>query len=122
LGRPDGTDVSSDLEPVHARHDHVGQQQIDGTGMALGDLDRALTARRFQHGVPGSLEDRLDRAADAAVVVDEEDGLRHAVIVDPWARSGYPAARPPRTPRPAPPPWSLRLGPGAFGGFGLVRV
>lgn len=49
--------------------------------MTFGDLHRPLTARRLQHGVPRPL-DRLYRGADAAVLVDEEDGLGHGVSVD----------------------------------------
>ena len=66
-------------------------RQVDGARMHLGDLHRPLTARCLEHGVTRPLEHRLEGGADAAVIVDEKDGLRHGVIVDSVAARGNPA-------------------------------
>lgn len=126
--RSERADGSSYLETVNARHDDVGQQHVDRAGMTSGDLDRPLAARRLQHVVPRSLENRLEGRPDAPVVFDEEDRPCHVVIVDARREAGNPATRPRRATHPTPVKRDLRplsahacrLPTATFGGFAAV--
>ncbi len=92
--RPELADAAVDLEDIHAGHDHICHQNVDWARMALSELHGALAARRDEDVVPRPLEHRLDRGANAAVVVDQKDGLRHGVIVEREAPGDNPATRP----------------------------
>src|SRR4029077_11430350 len=44
-------DATSQFASVHSRHDDVGQQQVDGAWMAIGNFYRRSPVSGFEHGV-----------------------------------------------------------------------
>jgi hypothetical protein len=63
------------LEAVHLRQPHVEQQQV--VAARLERLQALLAALHRLHGVALVVEDALERGADTALVVDDQDRFTH---------------------------------------------
>ena len=66
----------SDTSPsVHARHHHVGDQDVDGVLERLGQLDRFVAAGGFEDGVAMSFEREPREPSHGVFVLDQQHGL-----------------------------------------------
>src|SRR5579859_558254 len=59
---------------VHARHHHVGDDEMDRFRLGLDDLQRRLAALRLEHGVALVPERPGAEQADRILVLDQQDG------------------------------------------------
>ncbi|MNT02133.1 hypothetical protein D3C72_1366210 [compost metagenome] len=66
-----------DLDPVGARHDDVGQQQIIGT--LFQGVDGVVAVLAIHHGVTGAFQRPRQEASKRAVVFGQQN-TRHGVI------------------------------------------
>jgi hypothetical protein len=73
--RVEGLDPLRQLATRHARHHHVGHEQVDRALGALGKLERLGAAGGGEHRVAVGLEHCQDERADVLGVVDEQDRL-----------------------------------------------
>jgi hypothetical protein len=62
------------LPPAHPRQNHVGDHELDETGMPARVGQRLLGRRRLQHLVPRGFKDLAHEDAHRLLVLDEEDG------------------------------------------------
>ncbi len=80
------------LRAVHAGHDVVGDDEVDGVGIIVVAklFEGALGAENGEDEVAGSLEDGLTGGGLDGVVVDEKQGMWH--VVPKALVSGYDGA------------------------------
>jgi hypothetical protein len=74
----DTGDELAELEPIHARHDDVSQQQIDHAGMLSGHGQRLVAVAGDKELIPGPGEHAPDQRSNGRFVLDHENrrGLR----------------------------------------------
>ena len=60
---------------THARHDHVGDQQVDAARMFRGQAQGLFRAIRGQHGVAEGFEEQRRSDTDGLLVLDQQDDL-----------------------------------------------
>ena len=63
------------LAPAHLGHHDVGEQQVDGPGVALADQQRLAAMRGRQHLEAGAPKEAGCQLAHRSLVFDQEDGL-----------------------------------------------
>ena len=70
----------AELAPVHAGHDHVGEQQVDCALVAFGDSERGGSVLRLEHPIPMRGEDRRtgDRTPGSSSATRTVGGPRQA--------------------------------------------
>jgi len=68
-------DTLAELEPVHAVHAHVADEDFDVA--AIESLQRGLRGGGPEHAEAPLPQPRLEQLADERVVVDEEELARH---------------------------------------------
>ena len=73
--RPQDRQLVGDFFAVHARHDHIGQQQIDRPHMLRHLPQRLRPVGGLQNLKTAQLERPHDQAANAFVVLHHEDGF-----------------------------------------------
>ena len=66
---------SGQRRPVHLRHHHVRDQQVDRPGVAFQNLQRGLAVVRLEHLVTLVLERPADKGADRILVLDKQNNL-----------------------------------------------
>jgi hypothetical protein len=80
---PRGPKAVRQLAPAHARHDHVGQHEVDLPRVRAADLEGIRAVTRTQDGVPRRLQGFADDLAQVRLVLHEQDGLgspRHLAV------------------------------------------
>ena len=90
---------ADELGAVHAGHDVVGEDEVDGCGelVAAELLKSAFGVQDSDDEVTSSLEDGLTGCCLDSVVVDKQDCCGHAFLtglVVPGEQGGYPAPKP----------------------------
>jgi len=77
--------ASDELGAVHARHDVVGDDELDGVGVIVIAklLEGTLRAEDSNNEVASSLENGLTGRGLDGVIVDEQQGVWH-VSLRPW--------------------------------------
>jgi hypothetical protein len=73
-------DVGEHLEPVHPRHLDVQEHQVHG--VIADQVERAAAVFGQQHAVAFELEELLQGASDARLIVGDQDGLGHALVLN----------------------------------------
>ena len=69
------------VKAVHVGHDEIEQHQRDLIAARTVDqIERGLTARRGHHLHAGARDRRFQQPALHGIVVDNENGLRHALV------------------------------------------
>src|SRR5439155_259081 len=68
-------ELLGELAAVHARHDHVGQEQMDRFRLPIGDRQRLRTMTGLQHGVAVDPERPTHDLANVVFVLHDQDGL-----------------------------------------------
>ena len=73
--RPVCLHLLGQVAPALARHDHVGDQQVDLAGVLGCQAQGLFRAVRRQHGVAKGFEEQRRGDADGLLVFDQQDGL-----------------------------------------------
>jgi hypothetical protein len=78
-------EAHDELRTVHAGHEVVGDDEVDGVGIVVVAklFESTLGAENGEDDVAGTLEDGLTGRCLDGVVVDEKQGMRH-VFLRPW--------------------------------------
>ena len=82
-------DAGQELEAVHLRHHHVGEDRVHR--LFLQALEAARGRARGDRGVALQREGARERGQRARVVVDDQDSWLHVVASRHYAASGAPA-------------------------------
>ena len=69
------TETAGELEAVHVRHHHVGQDEVGAP--LLGELERLDAVARDAHVVAGGPQFDLEQPCDERIVVGDEETLAH---------------------------------------------
>jgi hypothetical protein len=73
-----GGKSSYQLAAAHLGEHDVGEQEMNGSGIALAEQQGILSVLGFENGMPVPLEKLASEPADALFILDQEDGLRAA--------------------------------------------
>ena len=83
--RPDTDDPLRQDGTAHARHDDVGDQEVDGARVARGNGRRIGGDLRRQHRIAVSFQHLGDDLANSAVVFGQQNGFRPVTVRLPAA-------------------------------------
>lgn len=65
--------MSSELSAVHVRHVDVREEEMDGTGVLLTEVQGMVGVMPLQYSVPGYCEDVVEEPLDERLIINDED-------------------------------------------------
>jgi hypothetical protein len=75
---PPGRESLRQLAAPHPGHDHIGEEEMDGTGVTRLEVEGLDAVRRLEHAIPLKLQELLGDPPHPRLVLDEQNGLRAA--------------------------------------------